>query len=570
MWPMAWSADIDTQSMAFGYDDIVHQNKGRTFYRLDKNWKRSDTVYSKGVRRGVGQGPCDDIDEAQSEEGIIACKTDLDVASGDPMETMIHRGSKMYFITWKNSTDVIVGEKDPSLIAECNYMDLVVIGNIRPDWFLDDRGDDTDVQYLGDQHVYYSSSIPRLVKQWRKKDFASQYFTMSVAGNPPSKNTTTTDSPHWPLILNIPGEGFGDDMLQVYHNHSLLTDEDDDLFDLVQNLESSGGSCPLLTSGMGPVGTEGGATIGPPVTEVHVPSNLEVDENSWFTSVYTFSPVLQPPMTTKPKEYGASSSMAMTMAVTEAGRVSVESCYDPSSKSVTLSVEFKDIETIPTEAGLRLPWMALGYRNDEVCSMTPIGGGDSKIIMVSQSSNEDIPKAYAGSMGPNTKRFDQDAIGSIYGSFWPLGETVGYSNVALNTLIMMGDGGTASSAEVSRSSTPNTPSSSSNSVILSFKQEFDQKPEVMHLMYSIGMSPTLGVHTARSCFEIVEFPTCGDSTDFASLPEKSVAPPNVDGISINSESSSSSSSSAASPAPKAVFLGIATVTALVGSLFLAF
>ena len=126
-------------------------------------------------------------------------------------------------------------------------LNLAVVGNIRPDWFLDSRGDDTDVQYLGDQHVFYDTSLPKLVKQWRKKDFASQYFgvlypsclcpayifsnkiflVMSMRGNPPNYLAKDPDAPeiddmHLPLILNIPGEGFGDDSIQVYRNHALL------------------------------------------------------------------------------------------------------------------------------------------------------------------------------------------------------------------------------------------------------------------------------------------------------------------------------------------------------------
>merc|ERR1712032_1358686 len=106
----------------------------------------------------------------------------------------------MYFITWKNDTDIRPGETDPTLIEDCTMMDLMVVGNIRPDWFLDDRGDDTDVQYIGDQHVYYADGdLPKLVKQWRKKDFASQYFVMSMMGNPKnnkSKNSHGNSTSH--------------------------------------------------------------------------------------------------------------------------------------------------------------------------------------------------------------------------------------------------------------------------------------------------------------------------------------------------------------------------------------
>lgn len=44
---------------------------------------------------------------------------------------------------------------------------------------------------------------------------------MSIMENNPSKmaengtETNPEDTIKWPLILNIPGEGFGDDMLQV-------------------------------------------------------------------------------------------------------------------------------------------------------------------------------------------------------------------------------------------------------------------------------------------------------------------------------------------------------------------
>jgi hypothetical protein len=54
------------------------------------------------------------------------------------------------------------------------------------------------------------------------------------------------DGMHWPMILNVPGEGVGDDFLQSYTNHSLLTDDDDYLFFLDEALEAMGGSCPEL------------------------------------------------------------------------------------------------------------------------------------------------------------------------------------------------------------------------------------------------------------------------------------------------------------------------------------
>jgi len=547
MWPMAWATDFDTQSMAFGNDEVIWRSHGRTFYRLDKNWKRSDTTYSKGVLRTVGQGPCEDINEDESSNAVLACTKDFDFSKGDPLTTMIHRGSKMYFIEWKNSTDVKVGETDPSLIETCNYMDLMVVGNIRPDWFLDNRGDDTDVQYLGDQHVYYADgNVPRLVKQWRKKDFASQYFTMSVTGNPRSNPkrrmlvqedaaTSETDGVHWPLILNIPGEGFGDDMLQVYTNHELLDDDDDDLFLLIENLEESGGSCPLI-------GGRDSASVGPPQIEVHVPSNLEVDANSWFTNVYTFSPVWQPPMKAVPSD--ESGEGASAMAVTEEGRVKVESCYDPSSQSVKLSVEWQGIQSVSTDAGSKLPWVSLGYRADERCAMTPMGGGNTDIVFVGQAPSEESPKAYIGSLVPEAQRLDQTAISSVYESFWPLAEATGYSSVELASPLaeidLEIDLDSDSDIKMERSAPSSSPD---DSITLSFFKKVDGKPEVMHLMYAIGMSHRLGIHTSRGCFDVVEFPTCSTGPSSASASVSSASAVEMDAKESSSSSTMSTTAS---------------------------
>jgi hypothetical protein len=240
------------------------------------------------------------------------------------------------------------------------------------------------------------------------------------------------------------------------------------------------------------------------------------------------------------------------VAVTEAGRVSVESCYDQTSKSVKLSVEFQDIEAIPTETGMQLPWMSIGYREDEICSMTPVSGGNTELIMISQSADESFPKAYTGSMGPATKRFDQNAISAIYESFQPLDEAVGYNDVSLVAPMVGSSDGTM----LSRSATPN------GSVVLSFSQQFDQKPDALHLMYAIGMTATLGIHTSRSCFEIVEFPTCSSSSSDTEL-SFSVAESILSGSSQDSSTETESSASTA-----AIFVTFGSLVALVGSFYL--
>lgn len=201
-WPTAWAADVESKSMAFGSDTVVYHSIGSVFYRLDKNWKRADTTYTRGIQRGLGQSPCEPEDIIENDPGAAgtpACRRD-----SDRRMTMLHRGSKMWFITWKNDTEAL--DDDITKIEDCGWLDLQVVGNVRPDWFMDKVGADTDVQYLGNQHVYHEGE-PRLVKQWRKKDFASQYFTMSML-----ENTDASDGIHWPMILNVPGEGFGDDL----------------------------------------------------------------------------------------------------------------------------------------------------------------------------------------------------------------------------------------------------------------------------------------------------------------------------------------------------------------------
>ena len=214
--------------MAFGSDKVVYESYGRSYYLMNKNWKRGDMNYQKGRSPGFIASNCDSSDETISEE---ECNQN---ANPNKRTTVLHRGSKMYFIGW--SEDSEPGIDDISKIVSCNWLDLQVVGNIRPDWFMDDRGDSTDVQYLGDQHIYHDGK-PRLVKQWRKKDFVNQYFTMSMQAN------VGDDGVHWPLVLNIPGEGFGDDILQEYGNHTLLTDDDEGLFLLDEAYIAAGGSC---------------------------------------------------------------------------------------------------------------------------------------------------------------------------------------------------------------------------------------------------------------------------------------------------------------------------------------
>ena len=73
MWPMAWRAHVESKSMAFGSDDVMYHSKGIVSYRLDKNWKRQDWYYQRGVQRGIGQAPCapENIDMNFSEGPLL-------------------------------------------------------------------------------------------------------------------------------------------------------------------------------------------------------------------------------------------------------------------------------------------------------------------------------------------------------------------------------------------------------------------------------------------------------------------------------------------------------------------
>ena len=106
---------------------------GRTFYRLDKNWKRSDTTYQLGDLRTIGQGPCDDVsaDEEWEEQGLRGCSKNQ---TDGTVTTMLHKGNMMYFVSWKNDTVIEPGETDATKVEDCSSMNLQVVGNIRPDW----------------------------------------------------------------------------------------------------------------------------------------------------------------------------------------------------------------------------------------------------------------------------------------------------------------------------------------------------------------------------------------------------------------------------------------------------
>eukprot|EP00931_Biecheleriopsis_adriatica_P032727 TRINITY_DN1905_c0_g1_i1.p1 TRINITY_DN1905_c0_g1~~TRINITY_DN1905_c0_g1_i1.p1 ORF type:complete len:837 (-),score=194.46 TRINITY_DN1905_c0_g1_i1:49-2214(-) len=438
MWPLMWSAHVESRGLKFGSDEIQYTSKGKVMYMLNKNWKRLDMYFQSGVQRTVGQAPCD---EGSQEEGsVFGCNR-----NGARNSTILHRGAKMSFIDYH----------DNGSISSCSWMDLSFIGNVRPDWFMDDRGDATDVQYIGDSHVYYLGE-PRLVKQWRKKDFANQYFTMSMQAIPGEEKV------HWPLILNVPGEGFGDDFLQHYSHHETLSEDDSALFLIDDAFVEAGGSCPQRVSeGQG----------GPPTGQVeHIPSNLEVQKESWRTILWTGSPVWTPP-----KE---EAKMGGGMEVTK--EVSVTPCYDEATSMVRMSMKVK------MDA---MNWAAMAWRETEECLMTPRGGGNAELVFAKPESDGSYSMHF-GDLMPSMKRFEGDWQTSFTGQ--------------LKALSGLDDFGAHSSEY------------QNGELSFMFTRKYATKPEKLYMNFAYGSAAEIGYHKSRGCFEVDSLPTCA-SVDAAGM-----------------------------------------------------
>lgn len=278
-----------------------------------------------------------------------------------------------------------------------------------------------------------------------------------------------------------------------------MSDDDDDLFLLDEALVASGGSCEQTGQGGG---------VGPPTGTVKIPSNLEIDENSWFSNEYTFSPVWDPPPKPVPEQGLVDEDGDRTQAITEAGKVTIGSCYDSTSQSVEMTFSFNDIDE--TDQG-GLPWIAIGYRQDEECVMNK-NGADTDIILIAAAPSG-AANAFKGKLPAAARSRNETAVTSIYTTLSPLESAERYSDVSLTA---PSDDGV----------TEQERSSSSDSVVLSFKQSMDQVPEVMHLMYAVGSTPQMGYHATRMCFEVTQFPDCAGvptSSGFRATPAVAAA-----------------------------------------------
>jgi len=214
MWPMDFSLVDESTVMNFDSDEPVAHFVQKTSYLLSKNWKRSDVVEGKEPGRPGSHAP------------------DMELT------TVLHRNENLVFLQWTNGTDFT----DVSQISSCMTQRVNGVGNIRPDWFLDSRpysSPDIASQYLGNQHIIHDGK-PTLVKQWRKSDFAENYFVMSM------QEHAGTDGIRWPLQIAIPGEAAGPDTLRVMTQHKLLDANNDEvlrMFLIDQEYMAAGGVC---------------------------------------------------------------------------------------------------------------------------------------------------------------------------------------------------------------------------------------------------------------------------------------------------------------------------------------
>jgi hypothetical protein len=437
MWPLRWTALSSVTTLKAGSDEPQSKTSGRVWYMLDKNWKRLDIYSQMGVERGLGQVPCANP-EVNSTFGCMR--------NNSNRLTMLHRGNQMFFISWSNSSDT-------GVMTNCTWTDLQIIGNVRPDWFMDDRGQQTDVQYLGDQHIFYQGA-PRLVKQWRKMDFSNSYFVMSMQRIP------GIDGVHWPLIMNYPGEGFGDDGVQVYSNHSLLNESDSSLFMLDQAFTAAGGTCVQL-------GSAGG---GPPTGQVApIPTNLEVEKVSWVKVVHTESPIWTPPAAT------SSQNTASTGVKTLDGGHTIQVCYDTGLSTLRVVANFSSVDPA---------WVALGFMQyTETCAMNAAGSVDREVVLATPSED--------GSDFQTTFGLLPASIRSMVSS-----------NKALKNAVPVSD---------SKSFSGSSASFMDGRIKLAFNRLQPQSSN-LQLTYAAGGSIALDYHQSRGCVKFDSVPPCPSFT----------------------------------------------------------
>jgi len=101
----------------------------------------------------------------------------------------------------------------------------------------------------------------------------NRYFTISI------DELAGSAGIHWPLVLNIPADIHGPDLLEHYFNHEVLQEGDEAPFLLDEAYMKAGGSCKAS----GNAGGHGHPHRTPP-------SELEKDVNAWRSIEWTGKP----------------------------------------------------------------------------------------------------------------------------------------------------------------------------------------------------------------------------------------------------------------------------------------
>merc|ERR1719284_53518 len=429
-WPLRYQAKFESTSLPLpetGRESYF--SEGTVYYDLSRNWKRQDTI---------------------SRGGSLPFVTEDMLGSSNT--TVLHRGSEMVFLDhWENGT------------TTCKKMDMGVIGNIRPDWFMDNRGSATSTQYVGNQHIFHRGK-PTLVTQWRKKDFADMYFVMSMAAKPDENGV------HWPLQRNDPGEGFGDDNLHSFYEHKELSEDDEGLF-----LIDQGYDCPSVDSGSD--------EQGPPVSslEEEEPSSLNVDEAGWFEFEYTFSPdgpaTVEEAMAELESQSGKncaganmeSKEVMFTAELQDAGEL--KACINEEGV-IEAHAEFESEEEV---------WVAIGLRpidGPEFCSMTPAN------IIMAEPKDGGSWSIMQGPIAQGLHKFTvtEEEVQRQYDAMEPLNEdneAVSVNRVGSTTIL----------------------------TILHMPED----NEHFLVTWALGKTPTMNYHVTRGCLDIKlsELPSCG-------------------------------------------------------------
>ena len=261
---------------------------------------------------------------------------------------------------------------------------------------------------------------------------------------------------------NIPGEGFGDDHLKHYSNHSQLTDEDEALFFIDQQFEQAGGKC---------VKRESDGPDGPPTGQTeHIPSNLEKEDVSWRSIVHTESPVWVPEETETEEKVGVldlDDGIKATPCIRDGSKLELEMIFAAQSPV----------------------WAAVGFRDSEECLMTPRGGRDGEVVMAQVQDDGTYSVSY-GPLPPDLKQFSADNSEFL----------AGLRDVAT---VEAFSGGAAAFED--------------GKLTVSFARDYFPLPQEFHLSFAHGDSPELGYHSSRGCFKLTNLPSCDFQTAVSSM-----------------------------------------------------